>query len=836
MLRDVRYAFRMMCANPLFASTAVISLALGIGANTAIYSLMDAILVTTLPVRDPEALVALQWHSTERPPMVRRMEGSTWNTAEYGRISTNLPWRAFEFLSQNNKVLEPMAAFNDGQELIARIDGVSQPVPSLYVSGAFFGVVSTRPAAGRLIEMDDDRESATPVAVASYRFAQRRFGDVRNALGRTVTINEVLFTIVGVAAPGFHGIHPGQERELYLPLHSQIQVHRIYPIDPHAKWADAKHYWLEILGRRKAGVSVTQAQAELAPLFDQFTGSVADSEAERANLPKLIVKDASRGLDSLQRQYSKPLFFLMALVVLILTIACANLANLLLARATGRRREMALRLSLGAGRGRLVRQLLTESVLLAALGAALGVLFAQWGLRGLLALIANGQQTFLLEAGLNWRVLSLTAGLALVAGVLFGLAPALQSTKVDLITTLKQTRARRMGGRQAVGRMLVVGQMAMSLLLLVSAGLFLRTLAKLNSVDLGFNREHVLTFTVDARQAGYRDQAIARFFDNLHVKLAAIPGVRRATASQFPLVAQKMNSSTIRIPGYNGIEPDSAFLHIAPNFFETLEIRVLLGRPIDARDVTAGAKVAVVNEVFAQKYFDGPNVVGRHFYRGNAGAETEFEIVGVARNARYHSLKDELPPVAYVPYTHNPYSMGHLTFQLRATGDPMLLANAAREAVRQADSRAPVTEVRTQDEIIDQTIGQERAFAALCTVFALLAVVIASVGLYGTMAYSVARRTNEIGVRMALGAERWRVIRMVLGEVGLLASAGVAIGLPVALAATRFVRSFLFEIQANDVWTLAGAMAVLGLAALAAGYVPARRASRVDPWIALRNE
>jgi macrolide transport system ATP-binding/permease protein len=834
MLNDLRYAFRTLRTNRLFAAMAMLSLALGIGANTAIYSLLDAILVKTLPVQDPAALVVLQWHKKDGPSITRSINGSLWDDPKLGRVSPNLPWRVYETFSKDNPVLSHVVAYNDAYSVTALINGQGHSTDAMYVSGGFFGGLGTPPAAGRMIGVEDDREGAPPVAVVSYPFAERRFGDPARAVGQTAIVNDVPFTIVGVAAPGFYGINPGQARELYLPLMSQIQVNRIYSGDPRSKFADPNFYWVEVLGRRKPGVSIAQAEAAMTPLFDQFTTSQAKTDAERANLPKLLVIDASRGLGNLERQYSKPLYFLMTLVALILAIACANLANLLLARAAGRRREMAVRLSLGAGRWRIVRQLLTESVLLATIGAAVGVVFAKWGIKGLLALMANGRQTILLDAGLNWRVLGMTAALAIVTGVLFGLAPALESTRVDLVTALKQARA--VGSRRRIGTVLVVGQIAVSLLLLVAAGLFVRTLSKLNSVELGFNREHVLVFNVNARQAGYKDQAIYRFYDNLHGRLASIPGVRSATATGMPMVAQNVNSSSVRIPGYTGTDTGASFLTVAPNFFETMQIPVLLGRAIDQRDVAGGAKIAVVNEVFAKKFLNGENPIGKHFTRGKGENQMEFEIAGVAKNARYSSLKEELPPVVYLPYTHDPRSMGQLTFELRAAGDPMGLANAAREVVRQADSRIPVTNVRTQDAVIDQTIGQERTFATLCTAFALLAVAIACVGLYGTMAYSVARRTNEIGLRMALGAERRRLIWMVLREVLVMAAAGLAIGVPVALATTKFVKSFLFELKPNDPWAITGAAVVLTLATLAAGYGPARRASRIDPWTALRDE
>jgi predicted permease len=435
-----------------------------------------------------------------------------------------------------------------------------------------------------------------------------------------------------------------------------------------------------------------------------------------------------------------------------------------------------------------------------------------------------------------------TAGLTVLTGLLFGLVPAMQSTRVDLTSALKQTRAgesrKRIGGwlRVSLSQSLVVSQIAVSLLLLVAAGLFARTLTNLNRVEVGFNREHLLLFSVNARQAGYKDDALRRFFENLHARLAAIPGVRAATASNFALVSQSINQTRVTIPGYTGAEASLSMLGVAPNFFTTMQIPLFVGRPIDARDVSAGAKVAVVNEVFVKNYLGGQNPLGKHFTMGRGPNAMQIEIQGVAKNARYSSLKEEVPAVAYLPYTYTSRTIGSLTFELRAAGDPMSLASAAREVVRQADSRIPVTDLRTQEAVIEQTIGQERTFATLCTAFALLAVAIASVGLYGTMAYSVARRTNEIGLRMALGAQRRRLIWMVLKEVFIMAAVGLAIGLPVAFATTKFVKSFLFEMQPNDPWAIVGAAVLLVLAAAAAGYGPARRASRIDPWDALRHE
>jgi macrolide transport system ATP-binding/permease protein len=844
MWNDLRYAVRTLSANRLFAAMAILSLALGIGANTAIYSFMDAILVRTLPVQNPEALVVLRWHSAPgpRPPIVRGITGSNWTDAEMGRVSPNLPYRAYEILSTNNPVLHPVAAFNNAWRLTALIRNQGSAVDGLYVSGAFFSVLGLGPAAGRLIGIEDDREGATPVAVLSHGFAQRRFGDPARALGEIVSINGVAFTTVGVTPPGFHGVNQGQALDIYLPQRASILVDRVYAGDPRAKYTDNRRYWCEIIGRLRPGVTQAQAQAALAPIFHQFASNEATNDAERANLPKLLVADASRGLDQLRRRFSKPLFFLMTLVGLILAIACANLANLLLARSAGRRREMAVRLSLGAGRARIIRQLLTESLLLATLGGLAGLLLAHWGIRGLAALVLGDSGSLALGAGLNWRVLAVTMGLAILTGVIFGLAPALQSTRVDLTTALKQTRAgesrKRIGAwlRVSLSQSLVVTQIAVSLLLLVAAGLFVRTLSNLNSIEVGFNRERILLFSVNARQAGYNNETMPRFFEDLHARLAAIPGVRSATASSLPLVSNTVNNGGITIPGFTGKDPDSSFLSVASNFFSTFEIPVLLGRPIDERDVAGAAKVAVVNEIFVKNYFAGQNPLGRRFRVCCGPAAPEVEIVGVSSNTRYSSLKEDVSPVAYFPYTYDPRSMGSLVFELRTAGDPLALAGAAREVVRQADSRIPVTGMNTQDAVIDSTIGQERTFASLCTAFALLAVAIACVGLYGTMAYSVARRTNELGLRMALGAQRKKLIWMVLREVFVMAAVGLAIGLPIALATTKFVKSFLFDLKPNDPWAIAGAAVVLVLAAVAAGYGPAWRASRIDPWNALRHE
>jgi macrolide transport system ATP-binding/permease protein len=528
------------------------------------------------------------------------------------------------------------------------------------------------------------------------------------------------------------------------------------------------------------------------------------------------------------------------MVGLILAIACANIANLLLARATARRREMALRLSLGAGRPRVVRQLLTESVLLAALGGLFGLAFAAWGIRALTLLIGNGRENFTLHATLNWNVLAITVALSFVTGILFGFAPAIQSTRVDLNGTLKHTRAGENRLRSSAwsgirpSQLLVVSQIAISLLLLVGAGLFVRTLTNLSSIALGFNGERVLLFTVNATQAGYANDQLVRFYEGLQARLSAIPGVRNVSSSNFALVSGSGGSTSVRVPGYSDQNPGTSFLSVGPGFFTTMQIPILSGREIDERDVRRGGSVAVVNEVFAKTYFANENPIGRHFVL-SVSTPVDLEIIGVSRTARHLSLKEDTPPVVYIPYSLKFRPLGQMTFELRAAGDPLALAAAVRQVLQQADSRVPVSNIGTQAARIDQTISQERTFATLCTCFAVLAVLIACVGLYGTMAYSVARRANEFGIRMALGAERRRLVWMVLRQVLGMAGVGLGIGLFAAFAVSHVVESFLFQMKPNDPLALSGAVLILLAAVLLAGYLPARRASRLDPWAALRD-
>jgi predicted permease len=840
--QDLRYAFRTMAANRLFTLLAVVSLALGIGANTAIYSFMDAILLRSLPVADPESLVVLNWHAktTGRDFVMHGMSGSSWDDS--GGITTGIfPFPAYELFRKNQTVFSILFAHYPSWQvrslnLVAK--GQAGIARGWMVSGDYFRGLGVTPAAGRLIDPSDDRPGVAAVAVVSYAFSQRRFGGAANAAGQPIQIDNLPFTVVGVTPPEFFGVDPAELPEVYLPMHTNelLGAGNQFGFRP-GRYLDDHYYWVQIMGRLRPGVSIAQAQAALAPAFHQWVAGTAENKRQRANLPELVVKEGAGGLETLRRQYSKPLFVLMTMVGLILALTCANVANLLLSRAAARRREIALRMSVGAGRFRIVRQLLTESVLLASLGGALGILFAIWGIRFLTLLLSNGRDNFTLHAQLNWPVLGVAAALSVLTGVLFGLAPALQSTRVDVMPALKEARAGQSHSfrRISLSHVLVTGQIAISLLLLVAAGLFVRTLSNLQSINLGFARENVLLFQLDARKAGHKDPEIDAFYADLRRRFTAIPGVRAASLSEDSLI-QAGTGLDLSVAGAPR-DPRGRILSVGPAFFRTMQIPIVAGRDFEERDRPGSPAVAVINEVFAKASFGNGNPLGRRLILSNDGATArDMEIVGVSKNARYGGLTNDIPPVAYIPYNQGFPRPDAMVYALRTSGDPLGYANSVRELVRQADARVPVSEIRSQAADIDRTINQEITFAELCSGFAILALVIACVGLYGTVSYNVARRTGEIGIRMALGAQRSRVVWMVLREVCLLAAVGLAISVPTALATSKLVESFLFGMKPNDPRSLTLAVVILLSAAILAGYMPARKASRIDPMIALRNE
>ena len=838
LVQDIRYGFRIMSANKVFSALAVLLLALGIGANTAIYSFMESILLRSLPVEDPESLVVLNWHS--RPPrdsskesvhVMHGVQGMAWPGDKGSMISAMFPYPAFEMFRDDNPVFSTLFGYFNGlnRNLIIREQATSARTE--FVTGEYFRGLAVSPAAGRLIESEDDRPGAAPVAVITFATSQNRFGGPANAIGQSVLVDNVPFTVIGVAPPEFFGVDPAVVPDIYLPLHTTPLVDgaraaRMYP--------DGNFYWIEMMGRLRPGVSMAQAQAVLAPRFHRWVATTATTDGERAKLPALILNPGAAGLGSLRRKYSKPVYVLLMMVGLILAITCANIANLLLARGAARRGEMAVRLSLGAGRFRVVRQLLTESVMLASLGGALGILFAIWGVQALTFLLSNGKENFTLHAELNSNVLGVTAALSVVCGLLFGLVPAIQSTRPDVMPALKDGRGS--GPRRRMQHVLVVAQIAISFLLLVAAGLFVRTLHKLHSVQLGYARENILLFSLNARQAGHRDPEMAIFYADLRKRFESIPGVSSATLSQSSIINAGFTGQAIKGTmkiGSVTVE-DARALAAGPRFLTTMQIPILAGREIDDRDQPRSRPVAVISEEFARTYFENENPVGRRITLPDE--KRDLEIVGISANVRYGGLKNEEESAKTVFVAASQFSPDRVTYALHTVGDPLRFAQSVHEIVREADSRIPVTNVVTQAAEIDGTITREITFAKLCTGFAVLALLIACVGLYGTMSYSVTRQIGEIGIRMALGAQRGAVVWMVLRHVLLLAAVGLAISLPAALSASHLVKSFLFETQPNDPGTLAVTCVVLLCAAILAGYAPARRAARIDPLAALRHE
>jgi macrolide transport system ATP-binding/permease protein len=837
--KDLRYAFRTMFANRAFTALAVTSLALGIGANTAVYSFMDSILLRSLPVKDPESLVVINWHTPvpafgrESPTVAQAQSGVDYADGG-GTTASILPYPAVEALQKSNTVFSSFFAFRFAGRLNVTVKGEAGVATGEYVSGDYFRGLGVSPAAGRMLIAEDDSSSAMGAAVVSFAFSQKRFGEPASAVGQTILVNNVALTVVGVTPPEFFGVQAGRAADVFLPmlLNPRLDPNGI----PAARYLDQHYYWINTMARLNPGVSLDQAQSAMAAPFRNWAMSTATTDLQRKNLPALLLKPGATGLEALRRRFSKPLYVLMTLVGFILVIACANIANLLLARAAGRRREMAVRLSIGAGRLRVIRQLLTESVVMASIGGALGVLVAIGGIRLLSVALADGREPFMLNADLNLRVLAVTAGVTLLTGILFGLAPAIQSTRVDVMPALKEIRAGEARSRRGVSlsQVLVSAQIALSLLMLVAAGLFLRTLMNLQSVELGFDRENVLLFEVNARQAGHGDTDIARFYEDLQAGLRTIPGVRGVSLSHEPLI-QAGSAQPIHLPGAQR-DRETRYLYTGADFFKTMQIPMLAGREFEDRDQQSSPQVAVVSEQFARKNFGKENPVGRRLVMEGRDPR-DLEIIGVAKEAHYGGLKSKVPPVVYIPYAQGRQTfVGQMTFVMRTSGDPFGYLSAVRDIVRRADARVPLANIKTQTALIDESIYQELAFAKLCAAFALLALVVACVGLYGTVSYQVARRTGEIGIRMALGARRAGVAWMVLREVLVLAGVALGISVPLALALSGLVASFLYGMKPNDPAAFAAAVAALVCAALVAAYVPARRAARIDPMVALRHE
>jgi putative ABC transport system permease protein len=850
LLQDLRYAVRLLLKNPGFAVVAVLTLTLGIGANTAIFSVLDCVLLRTLPVANPEELSVLTDPDSH---------GSAFG-GEGGERSL-LAYSEFQYLRDHNDVFSHIFAADSQLPNVDAIFGQTSASAQSHtenlrvrlVSGDYFDALGVKPAAGQVFTPEVDRaRGGAPVAVISYAFWKRRLNLDPSALGTTIQIRNFSFLIVGVSPPGFFGETVGQAPDVWVPI---LMADAFYPgrdlLSPSPQGLLNQHIWLQVMGRRKPGITNAQANASLNVAFKSLIESLMGpgvSEKERREFldQRLKVQSAARGASTLHEAFAAPLKFLMALVVLVLLIACVNVANLQLARGAAREKEFVMRLAVGADRSRLVRQLLTESLLLAILGATAGILVAFWADSLLLRMVqgvANGPAAIQLNLQPDAHILGFTLLITLLTAALFGLFPSLHATKLDLGGRIKSSasgaQSESSARRVPLNKALVVAQVTFSLVLLVAAGLFVHSLAKLSHVNLGYNRENLLLFRVNATGGGYRGAAITRLYQDLLARISAVPGLRGVTVSHNGLFSGAESGDPIAVEGYTP-KPDqgmnSRIDAVGPGYFSTLGIPILLGREINAQDTVGGLRAAVVNETFAQHFFANTNPIGKHIrdtYPGNPG---ECVVVGVTADARYNSLREKTPPRIYLPLFNPLWEQSAATFEVRTFTDPASVSATLRSAVQEVNQSLLPISFHAMTGLVDETLQTDRFIERLSSAFGFLAILLASIGLYGVTAYNVARRTRDIGIRMALGAEPGNVLWHVLRETLVLVCIGIALGIPAALAGTRLVRSLLFGLGFADPIVIVSAAAVLALVAALAGFLPARRASQVDPMVALRYE
>jgi predicted permease len=853
LFQDLRYAFRMLIKSPGFAAVAVLTLALGIGANTAIFTLINAVLLKSLPVHKPEELFV--FGEGENIGISLGSPGGSLDLVSYP---------LYEKFRDQSQAFTGLCAFQSFQSTLSvRLDGpggnaLPEQAHGKVVSGNYFSVLGVNALIGRTLTPEDDvTEGAHPVAVISYRYWKRRFAQDPSVVGRTIGLNSLPFTIVGVAPPEFFGdTLEGDPADLWLPIMMQPQV-----MLQESLLKARDDHWLHLMGRLKPGLTLEQAQASLnvrlRPFLTEQAGSELSADERRRILESYVkLTPGNKGLSSLRQQYSEPLHVLMAVVGLILLIACANVANLLLARATSRQKEISMRLALGAGRARLVRQLLTESVLLGVWGGAAGLLFAFWGTSVLVAHVSGGSTYLPLSVEPDAQVLGFTIAASLVTGILFGFAPALRASRLDLTAALKESAPSLGGGLRRRGfglaKFLVVVQVALSLSLLVGAGLFVRSLEKLISQDLGFNRERVLLVEIDPRLAGYKPTQLSSLYRQILDRVNDTAGVRSASLALYSLTSGFKRAGPVSVQGYTPQSQENLSVQInvvGPKYFETVGMSLVLGRGIGPEDTETSPQVAVINETMARYFFPGQNPVGRRFgftvaglgIHGSGARDSshsgDFEIIGVVKDAKYNDLREKTPRMVYRPVFQESGDARYVgSLEVRTVGNPLSVATSVRQILNDVDKNLPVLNITTLSDQVDRSLNQERLIAKLSGFFGLLALLLACVGLYGLMAYAVARRTNEIGIRIALGALRGDILWLVLRETILLVLVGLTIGLPAALAATRLISSMLFGLTPTDPVTISMATFLLVAVAAFAGYLPARRASRVDPMVALRYE
>jgi predicted permease len=835
--KDVRFGARLLLQQPAFTALATLTLALGIGANTAIFTIFDALLLRSLPVREPERLVLFsaapgEGTSAGTPPIER------WRLFSYD---------VYQHLRRQPLPFESLAGFRSGEAPVAlRLAGASPAASSAeraqahLVAGSYFQVMGVGAALGRTLTEEDDRPNAAPVAVISDGFWKSRLQADHSIVGKVAMVNGTAFTIAGVAPPEFFGERVRRPPDLWVPLIFQPQI------ELRPSFLERRDvYWLNMIGRLTRDGTREQAQTAATTALRQYLrnaeGGKLTAERERQiQQSRVELDEGAAGISGLRQRYSEPLHILIGVVLLVLLIACANVGNLLLARAAARRGEVSVRMALGATPARIVRQLLIESLLLAAIGAACAIVLARWVVGALLVLVVSPAAP--VHATLNGPVLAATIVLAFVAGTLFGLAPAVQAGRVDLVTAMKSgtrgTAASRV--RYSASGLLVAAQIAVSLVLLVGAGLFARSLFNLQQQALGFDRDRVLLARINPRLAGYKPSDVGVLYRKLYDRLRALPGVTNATLASYSPFSGATSKETVTVEGYTpkpGENVETENIYVAPSYAETLGIRLVAGRTIGPADGAGAPLVAMVNEAFVRRYLPGANALGRHFRLGEGDVAKSYEIVGVVQDARFHDARDPIEPIAFLALLQDATQFAlSAEAAVQTAGDPAAAANELRQAIADVDRNVPVNDPRPLGAQVSQSFDTERLAARLVTAFGALALLLACVGLYGVVSQAVARRTNEIGVRMALGAERRDVVWMILRETLALVGAGVAVGLPAALGAARLVRSQLFGLGAADPASFTIAAVVLTIVAIAAASFPARRASRVDPMVALRYE
>jgi len=865
--QDIRYGVRLLTKTPAFSAIAILTLALGIGANTAIFSLIDAVMFHALPVTQPKQLMVLRWTANARPKIrsqssygdTARIEGSKPNGTSFSR--------PLYLEVEKSGVFESVAGFANAGAVEISGNGPATRTRAQAVTGNFFSTLGIRPAVGRLLQPSDDEPSAPPVIVLNHLYWQTAFGGAPDVVGRTVRLNGTVVTIVGVAEPKFLTLSFGNVYDFWMPMHLRPGFNR----NVARSWDDPAYWWMLIIGRLKPDVPASQAQAALDVVFRNHMMRGEKPLSKEADAPHLQLVPAPDALVGSSGTYRDPLRVLMIAVGIVLLIACSNVAGLILARASGRRREIAIRLAVGARRSRLLRQLLTESVLLSLAGGMLGTIFAWWGARALVAMIGSSQDRPIgFGAALDLRVLAFTAAISMLSGVIFGLAPALRSLQLDLTPALKEGSAAA-GSQHGthrwfnLGNALVAVQAALAIVVLAAAGFMVHTVSNLKNLNPGFDTRNLLTFELDPETAGYKDSAVENLYRDLQQQIAAMPGVLSVSYSESALLAHSWSRTSFRSNKIGEGKPEyreADWMPIGPDFFSTLKIPLITGRLFtpaereqalqnDAMDLARRqAKpgtpqppsptvpiATVVNQAFVKKYFPNVNPLGQQF-GADDGSDPDrpdkspgFLIVGVVGDAKYESLRRDIDATMYVPMTGS-----FAGFEIRTAGDPKGLIPALRSMINQRDANLPLIDIKTQTERIENLVFRERMIANLSSLFGALALSLACIGLYGLLSYEVTRRTREIGIRMALGARRGDLIQMVVTRGVALVLAGIAVGIVGAVVIGRLLKSLLYGVSAGDPVTLAAVTALLlGVAALAA-FLPARRASSVNPVIALRYE